>query len=59
MKKMKNEKIQITIEKASIVEFVQKTKNGVYAPINNESLPYARVETETQSLDDLYVYGVK
>ncbi len=59
MKKSKNEKTQITIEKANIIEFVKKTKNGDYGPINSESLPYARVETETQNLDDLYVYGVK
>jgi len=44
-----------------LIAFLKRTKEGVYAPIEESSLPYTRIKEETESIEvyeEEYYYGV-
>jgi len=51
-----------TMAKAEIlIAFLKRTRNGEYAPIEDSSLPYARIKEETESAEvyeEEYYYGI-
>lgn len=48
--KPKNKKI--------LLNFLTRTKEGKYATIEKSSIPYSRIDEETQVADDVYYYGL-
>ncbi|MFA5858850.1 MAG: hypothetical protein WC955_07270 [Elusimicrobiota bacterium] len=58
-RKQKNKQIN---EVNVLLTFLQKTKNGRYAPIEKTSIPYARINEKTEvieSCEETYYYSVK
>lgn len=51
-----------TIEEVEIwIAFLKRTRAGEYAPIEESSLPYARIKEETESAEvyeEEYYYGI-
>jgi hypothetical protein len=48
-------------EEKALLIFLQRTKEGDYAPIEESALPYARIKAETELIDvyeDAYYYGI-
>ncbi|MCF7908536.1 MAG: hypothetical protein K9L86_06690 [Candidatus Omnitrophica bacterium] len=44
-----------------LIEFLCLTKEGKYAPIDENSLPYARIKEETEEIEpcqEIYYYGL-
>lgn len=44
-----------------LIAFLKRTREGEYAPIEESSLPYARIKAETESVEiyeEEYYYGV-
>lgn len=60
---MKNKKkYSIKGEKEKeFIEFLHLTKEGKYAPIDENSLPYSRMREETEEMEpcqEIYYYGL-
>jgi len=55
MKKQEKEKSRKKEEKA-LLTFLKRTKDGKYAKINKESLPYVRVKEEREDSYDYCEY---
>lgn len=53
---------KLTGVKISLLKFLERTKNGDYAPINEESLKYVRIKEEsdiTENFDNKeYYYSI-
>jgi len=48
-------------EKETLLTFLKRTKEGKYAPIEESSLPYSRLNEETEILEfveDEYYYSI-
>lgn len=57
----KNVAIRINVtQKPELIEFLQRTKAGKYAPVEKSSLPYSRTREEIQSIndEDCYYYNL-
>ena len=40
------------------IEFLERTKNGEYAPIDKNAEEYGRIEVETISPEEVYIYNI-
>lgn len=41
------------------ITFLERVKNGEYAPIETSSLPYARMKEQTEYNEEVYYYGIR
>jgi len=60
MKNKKKHSVRDEKEK-ELIEFLCLTKEGKYAPIDENSLPYARMREETEGIEpyqEIYYYGL-
>lgn len=39
--------------------FLERVKNGEYAPIETSSLPYVRMKEQTVINEEVYYYGIR
>jgi hypothetical protein len=39
--------------------FLERVKNGEYAPIEMSSLPYVRMKEQTEINEEVYYYGIR
>lgn len=47
---MKSKQVEVTKEEKALLVFLIRTREGKYAPIEESSLPYARVEEERENI---------
>jgi hypothetical protein len=45
-------------EVEATLNFLQRVKEGEYAPIETSSLQYVRIQTLTENLEEFYYYGI-
>ncbi len=58
---MEERRQKIKKEAEILIAFLKRTREGEYAPIEESSLPYARIKEETESVEgyeEEYYYGV-
>lgn len=58
---MEERRQKIKKERETLIAFLKRTREGVYAPIEESSLPYTRIKEETESIEvyeEEYYYGV-
>ena len=61
MKKMDKKKKDLVKTDTTLVKFLKLTKSGKYALIEKTSLPYSRIEEESNSInvcEEEYFYGL-
>ena len=58
---MEERKGETMAEAEILIAFLKRTRTGEYAPIEESSLPYARIKEETESAEvyeEEYYYGI-
>lgn len=58
---MEERRQEIKKEGGILIDFLKRTRKGEYAPIEESSLPYARIKEETESAEvyeEEYYYGI-
>ena len=58
---MEERRQKIKKEGEILIAFLERTREGEYAPIEERSLPYARIKAETESVEiyeEEYYYGI-
>ncbi len=58
---MEERRQKIKKEREALIAFLKRTREGVYAPIEESSLPYTRIKEETESIEvyeEEYYYSV-
>ena len=59
--KMEERRKEIKEEAEMVIRFLKRTREGEYAPIEESSLPYARLKEEAESVEvyeEEYYYGI-
>ncbi len=55
---MRKQSIEQKKEKDILLKFLKKTKDGRYAPVEQSSIPYSRIDQQSETIDDIYVYNL-
>jgi len=58
---MKSKQVEANKEEKALLVFLIQTKEGKYAPIEENSLPYARVKEERENIEtyeEKYYFGI-
>jgi len=53
----KNKEIKKEKEDERTLVFLERTKQGKYAPIENSACPYVRTEIEREDIEEPYLFG--
>ena len=49
----------LPFKKDVLFKFLKRTKAGKYARIEASSLPYSRIQQQTEIIEDQYIYGLR